>query len=343
MRSIANIVAGFGAVGRSAAGLGALGLSVVMVAASALAPTDAAAQGTFPNKPVRVIVPYPAGGIVDVIGRVITDKLAVMWGQPFIVEAKPGANSNIGTEMVAKAAADGYTWLVTGPAITANPSLSTNAGWDAKKDFTGLGVAAWTSSALLVPASSSANTLQEFVALAKAKPGMNYGNPGTGSSIHLSTELFKQVAGIQLTSIGYKGQPPAITDLIGGQLDVAFASVGLISQHVQSGKLRALGVTGAQRAKQLPNVPTLIEAGFSEAGVSPWYAFFTRAGTPKEVADKINADIGKVLAMSDVKERMEKLGGEAGQPMSVAEINRLIASDTDKWAAVIKAGGIKGE
>ena len=302
-----------------------------------------AAQTNFPNKPVRLIVPYPAGGIVDVAGRVITDKLSAMWGQPIIVEARPGANSNIGTDAVAKAAPDGYTWLITGPALTANPSLSTTATWDPKKDFVGLGVAAWTSSALVVPAASSANSMREFVALAKSKPGMNYGNAGNGSSIHLSSELFKQVAGIQLQPIGYKGQPPIVTDLIGGQLDVAFVSVGLISQHVQSGKLKALGVIGKERSKQLPNVPTLAEAGYGEAGVVPWYAFFTRAGTPPEIVEKINADINKVLAMPDVQERMEKLGGEAAKPMSPAEIAKLIAHDTDKWAAVIKAGGIKAE
>ena len=301
----------------------------------------AQAQGTFPNKPIRVIVPYPAGGIVDVVGRVITDKLSAMWGQPFITESRPGANSNIGTDAVAKAAPDGYTWLITGPALTANPSLSTNAGWDPKKDFNGLGIAAWTTSAVIVPANSPANTLKEFVALAKARPGMNYGNPGTGSSIHLSMELLKQVAGIQLTAIGYKGQPQVVSDLLGGQLDVAFVSIGLVTQHVQSGKLKALGVISPQRSRQLPNVPTLAEAGYSEAGVLPWYAFFTRSGAPKEVLDKINADISKVLAMPDVKEKMEKLGGEVGQPMTVAELGRLIASDTDKWAAVIKAGNIK--
>lgn len=300
------------------------------------------AQGTFPNKPVRVIVPYPAGGIVDVIARVITDKLGAMWNQPIIVEARPGANSNIGTDAVAKAPADGYTLLVTGPAITANPSLSTNAAWDPKKDFTGLSVVAWSASALVVPANSPANTLKEFVALAKAKP-FNYGNPGTGSSIHLSTELFKQTAGINLQAIGYKGQPQVISDLLGSQLDMAFASIGLIAQHVQSGKLKALGVIGRERVKQLPNVPTLIEAGYPEAGVTAWYAFFTRAGAPRDVLEKINADIGKVLAMPDVKEKMEKLGGEAAQPMTLAEMNRLLVADTDRWTAVIKAGNIKAE
>lgn len=307
----------------------------------AVAAAGAYAQSTFPNRPVKVIVPYPAGGIVDVVGRVITDKLSAMWGQPVITEARPGANSNIGTDAVAKAQPDGYTWLITGPAIVANPNLSTNANWDPKKDFTGLGIAAWTTAAIIVPANSQANSLKEFIAMAKAKPGMNYGNPGTGSSIHLSTELLKQVAGIQLTAIGYKGQPQIVTDLMGGQLDVAFVSMGLVTQHVQAGKLKALAVVSPQRNKQLPNVPTLAEAGFAEAGVVPWYAFFTRSGAPKEVLDKINADISKVLAMPDVREKMEKLGGEVAQPMSLADMSKLISSDTDKWAGVIKAGNIK--
>lgn len=320
--------------------------SIAKIAAAlfALGVVGAHAQGsvTFPSKPVRVIVPYPAGGIVDVVARVVTDKLGTLWNQPIIVEARPGANSNIGTDAVAKAPADGYTWLITGPAIAANPFLSTNASWDPKKDFTALGVAAWSAAAVVVPANSPANTLKEFVVLAKAKP-LNYGNPGTGSSIHLSSELFKQTAGINLQAIGYKGQPQIISDLLGGQLDMAFAATGLIVQHVQAGKLKALGVIGRERVKQLPNVPTLIEAGFPEAGVMAWYAFFTRAGAPKEVLEKINADLGKVLAISDVKEKMEKLGSVAAQPMRLAEMQKLLYSDTDRWAAVIKTGNIKAE
>ena len=303
---------------------------------------DVGAQATFPNKPVRVIVPYPAGGIVDVVVRVITDKLGAMWSQPIIVEARPGANSNIGTEAVAKAAADGHTWLATGPAITANPALGINANWDPKKDFSALGVAAWSASVVVVPANSPANSLKELVALAKTKP-LNYGNPGAGSSIHLSTELFKQTAGINLQAIGYKGQPPVISDLLGGQLDMAFAASGLVAQHVQAGKLKALGVIGRERLKQMPNVPTLIEAGYAEAGVMAWYAIFTRSGAPKEVLERINLDLGKVLAMPDVKEKMEKLGSVAAQPMSLAEMQNLLYSDTDRWAAVIKTGNIKAD
>ncbi|MBL8381981.1 MAG: tripartite tricarboxylate transporter substrate binding protein [Burkholderiales bacterium] len=309
---------------------------------AAVLPAAAAAQSAFPSRPVRVIVPYPAGGIVDVVSRVVTEKLGALWNQPIVTEARPGANSNIGTDLVAKAPADGYTWLITGPAITANPFLGTNAAWDPKRDFVGLGVAAWSAAAIVVPAASPANSLREFVALAKARP-LNYGNPGTGSSIHLSTELFKQVAGINLQAVGYKGQPQIITDLLGGQLDVAFAATGLVAQHVQAGKLKALGVIGRERVRQFPGVPTLIEAGYPEAGVTAWYAFFARAGTPREVLERINADIGRVLAMPDVRERMEKLGGEAAQPMSLAEMSRMIAADTDRWAAVIRAGNIKAE
>ncbi len=314
----------------------------LIVAVLALGPVGAQAQASFPSKPVRVIVPYPAGGIVDVVARVITDKLGAMWNQPIIVEARPGANSNIGTEAVAKAPADGHTWLITGPAITANPSLGINANWDPKKDFTGLGVAAWSAAAVVVPANSPANTLKEFVALAKSRP-LNYGNPGSGSSIHLSTELFKQTAGINVQPIGYKGQPQIITDLLGGQLDMAFAATGLITQHVQAGKLKALGVIGRERLKQMPNVPTLIEAGYPEAGVMAWYSFFTRSGAPKEVLERINADINKVLAMPDVKEKMEKLGSVAAQPMTLAEMQQLVHADTDRWSAVIKTGNIKAE
>jgi len=314
----------------------------LLVALLALGAVGAQAQATFPNKPVRVIVPYPAGGIVDVVARVITDKLGTMWNQPIIVEARPGANSNIGTEAVAKAPADGYTWLATGPAIAANPYLGVNANWDPKRDFTALGVAAWSAAAIVVPANSPANTLKEFVALAKTR-SLNYGNPGAGSSIHLTTELFKQTAGINVQPIGYKGQPQIITDLLGGQLDMAFAATGLVSQHVQAGKLKALGVIGRERLKQMPNVPTLMEAGYPEAGVMAWYIFFTRSGAPREVLERINADIGKVLAMPDVKEKMEKLGSIAAQPMSLAEMQQLLHADADRWAGVIKAGNIKAE
>jgi len=285
------------------------GASIYLLAGSAVAQA-------FPAKPVRVIVPYPAGGIVDVVSRAVTEKLSPMWGQPIIVEPKPGANANLGTGEAARAAPDGYTWLINGPALTANPTIYGNLPWDPRKDFNGIGVLTWSLNVAVVPASSPAKTLKDFVALAKQQPGkLFYGNPGTGSSNHLGTELFMQVAGIDLVSVGYKGQPPAIPDLLSGRLQFKFVAVGLAAPHVKSGKLRPLALIAKERSKLLP----------------------------EEVLAKINGDINKVLAMPDVQEKLEKLGGQAAQPMTVAEIDALIRSDFDKWGAVARKAGIKPE
>ncbi len=308
-----------------------------------IAAGSALAQG-FPAKPVHVIVPYPAGGIVDVVARTVTEKLAAMWGQPVIVEAKPGANANLGMAEAARATPDGYTWIINGPALTSNPTIYGNLPWDPRRDFRGIGVVTWSLNVAVVPASLPAKTLQEFVALAKKQPGkLFYGNPGTGTSNHLGTELFMQVADIKMVPVPYKGQPPAIPDLLSGLLQFKVVAVGLALPHIQNGKLRALALIAKERSKLLPDVPTIAEAGYPEAAVVPWYGFVTRAGAPPEVLTKINADINKVLAMPEVQEKLEKLGGQAAQPMSVEEIDALIRSDYDKWGAVVKKAGIKAE
>lgn len=313
------------------------GVTIYLLAGSAVAQA-------FPSKPIRVIVPYPAGGIVDVVARAVTEKLSPMWGQPILVEPKPGANANLGTGEAARAAPDGYTWLINGPALTANPTIYGNLPWDPRRDFNGIGVLTWSLNVAVVPASSPAKTLKDFVALAKQQPGkLFYGNPGIGSSNHLGTELFMQVAGIDLESVGYKGQPPAIPDLLSGQLQFKFVAVGLAAPHVKSGKLRPLALIAKERSKLLPEVPTIIEAGYPDAAVVPWYGFVTRAGAPKEVLAKVNGDIAKVLAMPDVQEKLEKLGGQAAAPMTVAQIDALIRSDFDKWGAVARKAGIKPE
>jgi len=306
--------------------------------------SSAALAQAYPAKPVRIIVPYPAGGIVDVVSRTITEKLSPMWGQPLIVEAKPGANANLGTGEAARAAPDGYTWLVQGPALTANPTIYGNLPWDPRRDFTGIGVLTWSLNVAVVPAGSTAKTLKEFVALAKSQPRkLFYGNPGMGSSNHLGTELFMQVAGIELESVGYKGQPPAMPDLLSGQLAFKFVAVGLATPHIKSGKLRPLALIARERSRLLPEVPTIVEAGYPDAAVVPWYGFVTRAGTPREVLAKINGDIAKVLALPEVQERLEQLGGQAAKPMAVAEIDALIRSDFDRWGAVVRKANIKPE
>ena len=296
----------------------------------------------YPSKPVRVIVPYPTGGIVDLLARAVTEKIAAGWGQPIIVEGRPGADSNLGTEAVAKSAPDGYTWLVTGPAILSNPTIYSTLPWHPLRDFQGVGAAVWNLNVAIVPATLPVATLQEFVAYAKARPGqLNFGNPGTGSSNHLSTELFFQVAGIKLTNIGYKGQPPAIPDLINGQLQFKVVALGLAAPHIKSGRLKALAVFSPQRLKQLPDVPTVSEAGYPEAGLVPWYGIYVPAGTPKDVVARINSEINKAIAAPDVQERIERIGGLPGPIKTADEIQAMMKSDYERWGKVVRAAGIK--
>lgn len=309
--------------------------------ALALLPGLALAQA-YPSKPVRVIVPYPSGGIVDLLARAVTEKIAAGWGQPILVEGRPGADSNLGTEAAAKSAPDGYTWLMTGPAILSNPSIYGTLGWSPLRDFQGVGVAVWNLNIAVVPASLPVTTLQEFVAYAKARPGqLNFGNPGTGSSNHLSSELFFQVAGIKLANIGYKGQPPAIPDLINGQLHFKVAALGLAAPHVKSGRLKALATFSPQRLKQLPEVPTVAEAGYPEAGIVPWYGIYVPAATPKDVVARINAEINKALASAEVQERIEKIGGLPGPAKTPDEIQAMMKADFERWGKVVRAAGIK--
>jgi tripartite-type tricarboxylate transporter receptor subunit TctC len=296
----------------------------------------------YPAKPVRMIVPYPAGGIVDLLARAVTEKIAASWGQPILVEVRPGADGNLGTEAVARSAADGYTWLMTGPAILSNPTIYGNLSWSPLRDFQGVGAAVWNLNVAIVPATLPVATLQEFVAYAKARPGqLNFGNPGTGSSNHLSTELFFQVAGIQLTNIGYKGQPPAIPDLINGQLQFKVVALGLATPHIKSGRLKALAAFSPQRLKQLPEVPTVSEAGYPAAGLVPWYGIYVPAGTPKDVVARINGEINKSIAAPDVQERIEKVGSLPGPIKTPDEIQAMMKSDFERWGKVVRAAGIK--
>ena len=215
-----------------------------LIAGLALLATGAAsAQTAFPTRPIRVIVPYPAGGIVDIVARSVTDTVAKNFGQPMVVEAKPGANSNLGTAEVARSAPDGYTWLVTGPAVLVNPSIYKDAGWNALRDFKCVGLVVWNQSAAVVPVSMPVNTLKDFVELAKRNPGkMNFGNPGIGSSIDLTAKNLFRIAGIDIANIGYKGQPQALIDLITGEIQVTVASLALALPHIRDGMLKALAV-----------------------------------------------------------------------------------------------------
>ena len=304
--------------------------------------SNSALSQTYPSKPVRVIVPYPAGGIVDIVARAITEKVASNFGQPVLVEARPGANSNLGTEQAAKSAADGYTWLITGPAILSNPAIYGNLPWNPVKDFTTVGLAVWNLNIAVVPASLPVNSMQEFVAYAKARPGqLNFGNPGTGSSNHLSTELFMQVAGLKMVNIGYKGQPPAIPDLLSGQLHFKIVALGLALPHVQSGKLKALATFSHDRLKQMPQLPTIEEVGYRDAALVPWYGIYVPAATPTDVVARIHAEIGKALQLPEVQARLEKSGSQPGTAKSLEELAKLTKDAYERWSKVVRQAGIK--
>src|SRR5436305_10070370 len=261
-----------------------------------LAAGAACAQTTFPTRPIRVIVPYAAGGIVDIVARSVTETVGKNFGQPMVVEAKPGANSNLGTAEVARAAPDGYTWLVTGPAVLVNPSIYKDAGWNALRDFRCVGLAVWNQSAAVVPVAMPVATLRDFVEVAKSKPGrLNFGNPGIGSSIDLTAKNLFSIAGIDIANIGYKGQPQALIDLITGEIHVTVASLALALPHIKDGKLKALAVFTKERVKELPDVPTVAEAGYPDAAYLPWYGIYVPAATPDDLVKRIHAPVDPAL------------------------------------------------
>ena len=317
-------------------------LSTLLALGAAVSSQALYAQpSAFPTRPITVVVPFPAGGVADSVTRIIGEEVAKILGQPVVIDPRPGGNSNIGTMLVAKANADGYTWLMSAPSLTANPSLYSGI-WDPLKDFTGVGMVVSAPNLITVPSSLPVSNLQEFVSWAKKSPGtLNYGNPGIGSSLHLNTELLKLAAGVDLVSVNYKGQPPAVIDLLRGDLSVMLLSVGLAVPHIKAGKLKPLAVVATHRMPELPNVPTLAEAGYPEANVVPWYGYVVPSRTPAPVAKKINDAISKALTSKAVQDSLRALGTDPEKPRTIAEINAVIKADFIKYGDVIRKASIK--
>jgi tripartite-type tricarboxylate transporter receptor subunit TctC len=300
----------------------------------------ALAQDNWPNRPIRVIVPYPAGGIVDMVARAVTEQVGRDLKATVVVEARPGGNSNIGTAAVARSDPDGYTWLVTGPAALVNPGLYKDAGWDAMKDLKCVGLAVWTQSVAVVSPSLPAKTIGEFVALARSKPGqLNFGNPGTGSSIDLSAQKLFQAADIKLTNVGYKGQPQALVDLMTNLMHFEIVSMALALQHIKQGAIKPLAVLTHSRVADLPDVPTIAEAGYPEAAYVPWYGIYVTSGTPDALVDKINMAINKALENPDVQRQLS-VTDIPGKPMSTADLAKLMKADFEKLTTVVKTAGM---
>jgi tripartite-type tricarboxylate transporter receptor subunit TctC len=320
-------------------GLRNLGLAAGM--AAMLFGTVAQAESDYPNRPIRVIVPYPAGGIVDIVARAVTEQVGRDWKVPVVMDDRPGANGNIGTALAARSEPDGYTWLVTGPAVLVNPTLYKDAGWDAMKDFKCVGLAVWNQSVALVNPTLPVKTLGEFVELARSKPGeLNFGNPGTGTSIDLTAQKLFQAANIKLANIGYKGQPPALVDLMTNRMHFEIVSLALALPHIKQGTVKPLAVFTDKRVPDLPDVPTIAEAGYAEAAFIPWYGIYVPSATPEALVAKIHAGINAALENPQV-ERQLSVADIPGKPLQLNELAGLMKADYDKLTSVIKASGIK--
>ena len=311
--------------------------------AVALAVSASALAQNYPSKPIRVVVPFPPGGGTDIVARTVTPKMAEILGQPFVVDNRAGAGGNIGTEAVAKSAADGYTLLVASASTAINTTLMPNQSPDLSRDFAPVVLMVVNNHLLAAHPSVPASNVRELLALAKAKPGsVTYASYGPGSSAHLTAELFKQMAGVDLLHVPYKGAAPAVNDLLGGQVNIIFADVAALLPHIKSGKLKALGIGAAKRFEGLPDVPTIAESGVPGFEAGGFLGLVAPAGTPRPVIDALNAAARKSLAMPDVHERLMALASPpvGGTP---EEFGAYMKREVDKWARVIRAANIKPE
>ena len=321
---------------------GRLGLELAAVLALAAAFTDANAQWS-PNKPVRLIVPFPPGGAVDVIGRIVASRLPERLGQQVVVDNRGGANAIIGTDIVAKAAPDGHTLLIVPAGHAITPSVMRKLPYDTLQDFATVGLIGNGAYMLVVNPAVPAKSVSEFVALAKARPGqINYAYTGYGNATHLAGELFKVLAGIDMVGVVYKGGGPALIDVLGGQVSAFFSGVASGGGHIKAGKLRALGVTTTRRSAALPDVPTIAEAGVPGFEVDGWYGLLAPKGTPAAAIARFNAELGALVATEDMKERLLAAGIDARASTPV-EFQDRIARDIIRWAEVVKKARIAAE
>ena len=306
-----------------------------------LAAGQSFAQPSYPNKPIRFILPYPPGGSTDTFSRIITQKLSESLGQPVVVDNRPGGNTIIGTEALAKSAPDGYTIGLVASTYAINPSLF-KLPYDSAKDLTPIIQAGFSSLVLVVHPAMPVKTLKEFLAYAKANPGkLNYGTVGSGSITHLASEMFEDVAGIDTVSVPYKGTALMLTDLIGGQLNYALDTPVTSIPHLKSGKLRGIAVASPKRSPAMPDIPTMAEAGLPFEVVA-WLGIIAPAGTPKEIVNKLNAEINHILQLPDVRERLaiSALEPGGGTPEQFAAI---IKADLARWPGIVKKANVKVE
>ncbi|KAA0179420.1 tripartite tricarboxylate transporter substrate binding protein [Cupriavidus gilardii] len=316
--------------------------TVALGLAAALA--TPAAQAAYPERPIRWIVPFPAAGAMDNIARTLGEEMSQTLGQSIVVENRPGAGGNIGAELVARSPADGYTMLIVANGMAVNPALYRKLTYDPIKDFSPVSLLAVVPNVLVAnKAKTSAKTVPEVIASAKSQPGKyTYASAGNGTSIHLAGELFTSMAGVELLHVPYKGSGPAVTDLLGGQVDYMFDSITSAKPHIDAGKLTAIAVTTSKRSATLPNVPTVAEAGLPGYELSPWFAAFVPAGTPPAVVETLNRAMVDALRKPAVQKRLAAIGAE---PIgsTPAELKQHLAKETDKWGKLIRMRGIRAD
>ena len=313
---------------------------VFACAALTLFASVASAQ-TFPSKSIRIVVPLAAGGPGDVLARAVGQKLAENVGQPVVIDNRPGANTNIGNEAVAKSTPDGYTLLATASTLTINPSLYANLPYDAVKSFAPVTLIATTPLVLVVHPSLPAKSVPELVALAKTKPGqLHYGSAGSGSVLHLAGEMFNTMARVKLVHVPYKGVTNAFSDLLGGQISLMFPGAPIALPQARAGKLRALATTGEKRAPAAPELPTVAETGLPGYEVSVWYGMLAPAGTPPATINRLHAEIAKIVQLPEIAERWAVLGAEPVHN-TPEQFATFLRNDLVKWTKVVRDSGAK--
>jgi tripartite-type tricarboxylate transporter receptor subunit TctC len=301
------------------------------------------AQDGFPDRPVRVVNPYSAGSVADVFGRIVTQNMAAQWNASIILESKSGANGSLAAEDVARAAPDGYTWLLVTTFFTTSPSLNITLRWDPVRDFIPIGQICRAPNFFIVPVSLPVKNVADYVALARAKPGtLNYGHPGKGSTGHLGFELFKRLAGIDVTPIGYRGYPQMVADIASGLINSTFLSANQALAQVQTGAIRIIATISDGRSKYFPDVPTMAEQGFAEAQVTPWFGIVVPAATPQPLVGRISKALEAALAAPEVRERLD-LAGCAAKSAPLGEFADIIKSDIALWAKVVRDAGIPAD
>jgi len=318
----------------------AMALAATPLALVAHSTRAQAAPSSWPEKAVRIVVPYTPGGFNDTLARLAAKHLQQVWGQPFVVENRPGSGTTIGTEIGLKAAPDGYTLTIASFPTVANQFLYKRLPYDTQRDMAPVIVAGAAPNLLVVRAESTINTMQELIDFAKANPGrLNYASAGNGSSNHLAMEYFKSETGTDIVHIPYKGSAPMVIDLLGGQVDIMFDNYPNTAPHVNTGKMRALAITAAQRAPDLPDIPTVAEQGFPGFTVYPWYGFMAPAGTPRAILEKLNVELNRMLQQEESKALFAKqgvniIGG------SLDDFAQFFAAQSRQWQHVIERAGI---